>query len=331
MTSGTFQNLRSSTVDPTTTYQGVTKAKWETRAGVDGTADAFGSNIVGAAGDELISYTLDMDPAVAPYKIAGNLTGELDPQAVTGVEVVKIIAKVFKGAIDFMKFVDQILNGPDTPAVSTADIVALNYGLLMDIKEDLQEVKDELDVVLDEIDGLSNQINTNLIAEVTTDAFSLFDMIVDLNNPTNAELNQIVTHGSELMNDALQAAQDVPQSAPAVFIAGQVVPSLMLAVAARVASADYASDDGLGHSSVQNDLAAASSVLQDIYSPNGILAQRIAEEATVETFQDLASTAIISSALPSCRPSRAPAARSSTMSSVITPITGPSRWAPIFQ
>ena len=279
MKSTIFQDFRSSTVDPITTYEGVTKSK------TSGTPSEFDSTFSGAAGDELIAYTLNLNPGVAPAKASGDLTGELDPQAVTGVEVVKIIAKVFKGAIDFMKFVDQILNGPDTPAVSVADVVALNHGLLMDIKEDLEEVKDELDVVLDEIDGLSNQINTNLIAQVTTDAFSLFDMIVDLNNPTNAELNQIVTHGSELMNDALQAAQDVPQSAPAVFIAGQVVPSLMLAVAARVASADYASDDGLGHSSVQNDLAAAGSLLQDIYSPNGILAQRIAEEATVETFQ----------------------------------------------
>ncbi|MEO9898928.1 MAG: calcium-binding protein [Paracoccaceae bacterium] len=214
---------------------------------------------------------------------AANGVGE--PLEVVGpLAVGAAIGKVMKSATVVIKFIDAILHVADTPDFSIADMIAYNSELLQDIQGDLDTALQKLDQALEDIGVVSTQINTGLVAEVKAGAFTLFDMIVDFDNPSAAELNQIVNHGSSLVNSALLAAQNASDNGSAVFIASEVVPSLMLAVGARIASADYASNNGLGHSSVQGDINAVDDLLSEIYAPGGILASKIAEETVSETF-----------------------------------------------
>lgn len=211
-------------------------------------------------------------------------TGENEQKAITPLGAAKIAKQAMTGAIKFMKFVQQALDGPDTPELSVADEVKKNHDHLIDIKDDLGDVQVQLDQVLGELDGISDQINTNLISEVTVDAFNLLDLIGNTPDPTTTELNSMVADGQNVMNLALQAAQDASASAPAAFIAGHVAPALMLAAAARIGSVTYASDQGLGASAVQADLQAVEALLLDIFSPEGALGQQIIEETEVETY-----------------------------------------------
>ena len=192
--------------------------------------------------------------------------------------------KVLKSVLEFTKFVSEAVKGSES---KVTDLVKRNYGLLVEIKatlkDGLEQVNARLDQILDRLPEIAAQIDTNLISEVVTGAFNIFDLIVEYSGDPN-QLQEIRSEGVRLMNRALAVAENVSEDAPAEFIAGHVAPSLMLATAARIASVIYASDEGLGQSTVQNDLNAAHSLLRSIFSENGALGEQIRDEIEWEEF-----------------------------------------------
>jgi predicted transcriptional regulator len=213
-----------------------------------------------------------------------DLGAAKDPQEVSGLKVTEIVFKVFENMTKFMKFMDQVINGPDTTLKDIASVVQMNNSLLIGIQNDIDLVQQQIDAVLGAVEGVSNQININLITEISTQAIGVFNMIAEAKNPTADQLADIVNTGSQLIEDAIATAENVSENAPALFIAGQVAPALMMATVARIASVVYASDEGLGHSVVQGQIAAARNLLEDIYSPNGALGQQIRDEIQEEMF-----------------------------------------------